>query len=559
MRYKLIVAVSAGLLLTSFVPMLTSSAPVLAGNSVDPSGTPLQQRVAAEPAVPPIIDPSSAAEPTGAAATGPAGTTAVHWIDFVDGRLRYGHDAAGNRLPDFSQVGYHAGDTAPPHVPVVVSLSATSAGDDTARIQAALTQVAALGKPGAVLLGPGSFRLRGTVVVAGSGVVLRGSGSGDGGTRLVGSGAPHRLVRLAGVGSPVVTGATHKVTDDYVPVGARTLTLDDPGDLRAGDRVVVQRPMTAPWIQNIGMNAIPPRASGTPSKPWRPGPGLSFERRVTEVSGHEVTLDVALPQALEKRFTAATVRTYTFDGRIHEAGLEDLAGDGAAFEADPGWQTSYFASGMVTVDAAEDSWVSDVVARHFGSAFGIGHESLRVSILNTESLDESVPQDIHAQPAAYTISGEQSLVSGCKATGSNFHAWITQAVTAGPDVFTRCSATNTGTRNVDAGPHQRWTAGVLYDDVSVTGSGRLALEDRGSMGTGQGWAAANSVLWNCVAPTYRVEDPPTAHNWAFGCKGALEPAHPGHKVGQVVSTGRPVTPRSLYDQQVAERRSAAGG
>jgi polygalacturonase len=47
--------------------------------------------------------------------------------------------------------------------------------DNSARIQAAIDSASAAG--GAVVLAPGTFELEGTVTIAASGVVLRGSGS----------------------------------------------------------------------------------------------------------------------------------------------------------------------------------------------------------------------------------------------------------------------------------------------------------------------------------------------------------------------------------------------
>ena len=52
-------------------------------------------------------------------------------------------------------------------------------GDDAAQIQAAMDSVS---ERGAVLLSPGTYEVAGTVAVGASGVVLRDSGSGDGGT-----------------------------------------------------------------------------------------------------------------------------------------------------------------------------------------------------------------------------------------------------------------------------------------------------------------------------------------------------------------------------------------
>ena len=56
------------------------------------------------------------------------------------GELVYSKDPKGNRLPDFSHVGYHSGEKAIPHVPVKITLE-SSEGDDTKRIQDALDKI----------------------------------------------------------------------------------------------------------------------------------------------------------------------------------------------------------------------------------------------------------------------------------------------------------------------------------------------------------------------------------------------------------------------------------
>lgn len=484
-----------------------------------------------------------------------AASAAPNWISFANGRLAYGTDAQGNRIPDFSRVGYRNGDAPLPDLPVAATVAPQPSGDDTARIQQAIDQVANSGKPGAVQLTAGAYRLEGTLRISASNVELRGAGSGSNGTKLVAAGKLHTLVTIAGTGSRTSAGSAIPAASGYVPVGADRLDVSDASSLHVGDHVIVQRPQEQSWIHAIGMDKIPPRPDGTPSKQWTPNSGLQFDRTITAVTGKTVQFDVSLTNALESQYTHATVTRYAYPGRISGSGLAHLSADGAAFEQDPAWHDDgYFKSQLVSVDAAQDSWVDDVVADHFGSAFTIGQNALRISLLRTSSLDESVPQDVHAQPAAYTISGQETLVRHCVVTGSNVHAWITQARVPGPNVVSRCTATNTGSRILDAGPHQRWASGTLYDDIAMSPpSGHLQLSDRQWMGSGQGWAGANSVLWNCGTGSYLVENPPTAHNWALGCTGKQDKPPAGHRSGEIASPGKHLLPESLYDEQLAER------
>src|SRR5580698_7967742 len=98
------------------------------------------------------------------------------------GRLVYQHLKTGERILDFSYAGYMGGGVALPTPPVKATVS-PSGGDDTAAMQAAIDQVSNLppadGVRGAVLLTAGHFRCNATLRIAASGVVLRGSGSGE--------------------------------------------------------------------------------------------------------------------------------------------------------------------------------------------------------------------------------------------------------------------------------------------------------------------------------------------------------------------------------------------
>ncbi|MFI1400658.1 hypothetical protein [Streptomyces sp. NPDC020681] len=479
------------------------------------------------------------------------GAASSDWVSFRGGKLSYRADAQGNRVPDFSSVGYRGGDASIPDLPVVATLSPSARGDDTARIQAAIKRATR----GAVLLRPGTYRIGGTIKLNRSGIVLRGSN----GTILSGTGKAHTLIELGAKGSAGIrkTGGYYPVTDDYVPVGSAVIHVNAASSkFKAGDRIVVERPMEASWIHAIGMDRIPQRPDGGRTTQWKPVSDINFQRTIAAVRGNTITLDTPLPQALEKPYTHATVSKYTYPGRISGAGVENLTGDGKAFHSHPSWHsTGYFQSTLVSVAAAENSWVRNITARQLSSAFDIGSGALRVSILNTQSLDPGVPQDIHAQPAAYSIAGQQTLIADCRVTGSNQHAWVTQARVPGPNVITRCSATNTGSRLMDAGPHQRWASGTLYDEITMSGGGKLSISDRQWLGSGQGWAGANHVAWNCSVGSYKVEDPPTAHNWAIGCTGKQTPPSNGHNMGQIQSPGQHVLPASLYAAQLRERHA----
>ena len=90
--------------------------------------------------------------------------------------------------------------------------------------------------------------------------------------------------------------------------------------------------------------------------------------------------------------------------------------------------------------------------------------------------------------------------------------FVTQSAAPGPSVFVFCR----GEDSVQStGPHQRWATATLFDNVKINGAG-IELINRNTMGSGQGWAGANMVTWNCRSDWSDVESPPTAQNWAIG-------------------------------------------
>jgi hypothetical protein len=474
------------------------------------------------------------------------------WIQMANGHLVYGQDEQGNQVPDFSSVGYGGGGVPLPNVPTQITLNPQGTGDDTSRIQQALNQVAqiapnAQGIRGAVMLTAGAYHIGGTLSINASGVVLRGVGSGADGTILVAEGQARTLVKMGGSGSWQQSGPVHHVTDAYVPVGSRTFKIDSTAGIAVGDHVIVQRPTTAEWIHAIGMDQIPPRKDGKPIRQWEPDKGLFFDRIITAVNGQQITIDAPLTNALEQQYTDAVVWKYTFPGRISQTGLENLSSDATAFTNAPDYATGgYFNSLFVDVGAVENGWVNNVIIQHYGNGMTIGGLAKWITITNSSSLDVGVPPTADA-PAAFTISGQQSLVEHCQVTGSPIHSWVTQSLTAGPDVFYQCSATGP---KIDAQGHQRWGTGTLFDNMSIP-DGHFALENRGNKGSGQGWSAANDVLWNCMSKDYLVENPPTAHNWAFGCRGTNQTG--AEPQGMIVSPGQAVQPASLYAEQLKER------
>ena len=505
--------------------------------------------------------------------------TPKHWIEFKDGKLIYGVDKNGNRIPDFSTAGYGGGAAEIPNIAVRGTLDPAPFGDDTPRIQAAIAAVAQLpldenGIRGALLLHTGTYRIAGTIKLDASGIVLRGSGTGKDGTILVAEGLPRTVIRIAGQGSWQEAGPRHAILDGYVPIGANSITVDDDHDLKIGDRIIVSWSMDAPFISAIGMDRIPPRKDGRTVRQWEPGMGLKFDRRIVALEhtehGEKITLDATLTTGMY-RSQNPKVWKYTFPGRIAHAGIENLRTDGSAFEKAHNFGTpqtldeqdrfvggGYFDALFAAFDSVEDAWMRNIVISHYPRIVSIEQFARAVTVEHIEGLDINTPET-HAPPHAFGIDGQQSLVQDCSVTASRNHVWMTQSRVAGPNVFRNCSAKGSG---LDAGAHERWATGTLYEGLKIAGA--INIQNRSNMGTGHGWSGANNVLWNCEPDTYVLESPPVAYNWAFGTKGELDNADAerksikrgqggGNPSGQIISPGKHVEPLSLYEEQRRER------
>ncbi|MEU9198403.1 peptidoglycan-binding protein [Streptomyces hundungensis] len=454
-----------------------------------------------------------------------------------------------------------------PKATVAFTLTSTPSGDDTARIQAALNKTAKLpagpsGLRGAVLLAPGTFRVHASLALP-SGVVLRGSGSNTGGTLLSAQGKPGSLITVGGTGTYSAVGKRVAVSDAYVPVGARSLTVDTPGSFHPGDQIIVQRPTTQNWINAIGMDQLPGEA-------WQPSSGILAARTITSVAGRVLTLDAPLTTALDKQYGGGSVWHYALDGQVTQAGIENLAADATAFTKDAHYgkppsgasaDSGAFAARLATFRASHDAWVSNVTLTHFGSGIWAESNASRITVEQVSDLQMAVPAGL-SPPPAFMIGGQQILVKNTTVTGDNIHAWTTQAYAAGPNVFTQGAAHSlTGTGKVDAGPHLKWGSGTLYDQLSITGAqgSFIVRNDYDGGQSGHGWQGANTVFWNTSAARYTLQRPPTADNWGFGMTGTLTPGkHDADlptppETGTLVSPGAPVQPASLYTQQVLER------
>lgn len=541
------------------------------------------------------------------------------------GRLVYQKDEQGNRLPDFSHVGYHSGERDIPHVKTVIKLEPSEDirsvdHDDTERIQAAIDAVGKRnadgnGHRGALLLTRGLYRISGKLLLDKSGVVLRGEGYGPDGTILVATGygdKKHKRTFIT-VGDrrrpDIMQDSKQAITDDYVPIGAHSFTVASCQGYQVGDRIMVYRPSTAKWISHIGCDNIAskwtlisqtqwvkPGSEATrgesPLQPgfyykrdglsgrshvrmkagesweafqervplskngkkldttiqWQPGEyDFYFARKITKIAGNKIWIDAPIVHAMEQRFGGGAIFHYKAPGRVREVGIEDLhlisefadpVPDHPYGDPKESTKSELHAWNAIKLNRnSENVWVRNVSAHYFGWSV-VSLSGFQATVENCVSLG-------HASKIAggrrypFMIDGQRNLVQRCVAIEGR-HEFVNQERTVGPNVFVDCLGLRSKS---SAGPHHRYAVGNLYDNVRS--DHYMESRNRGSSGTGHGWAGAQTCFWNCVAPSFKVEAPPGAISWVIGS-------------GKPSEDDVRVTPVSLYYQQVFDRLGVEG-
>jgi hypothetical protein len=490
----------------------------------------------------------------------------------ADGKLVYIPDGQGNTIPDFSHAGYMGGGVAIPFVPVKETVW-PSAGDNTPAVQEAINRVSSLppesnGFRGAVLLKRGYYSLRSPLRIAAGGVVVRGEGQGETGTILIAYGSfkvdgqNQSDASLIAVGGETcwneVQGSARRITDEYVPVGARSFQVENANGFRIGDTVLICRHGNQDWIVELGMNLE--------NKEWRWEPfTIRFDRVITKIQKNTVTVDAPLVCAIEARWGGGEMVKYTDAGRISQAGIENLRGISdfditvrtnkyGNIDRQPYIGEEYYADenhcwNFISLDNARNVWVRNVTALHFaGSLVRVGQGVKWATVQDCISL-EPVSLRSGGRRFTYQILGQLALVQRC-VSDKGRHSFVLGGYQAcGPNVFLDCKATIPCSSSE---PHSQYVTGALYDNVIAP------LTARFWKGISIGWSGANCVFWNCEGQ-YLIQKPPTAQNYAFGHIGIHATVFNTFyqdltkEDGAIESWDRRVDPPSLYGKQLEDR------
>lgn len=490
------------------------------------------------------------------------------WED-AEGHLQYRHCDKGFLLPDFSHAGYKGGGIDLPQMNVVKTIEPI-AGDNTAHIQAAINEVGTRtantqGLRGALLLKAGIYEIHGTLRVPFSGMVLRGEGDGADpafNTVLFAKGnTPHQRDVLV-VGNSTksnwnsqISGSKSNITSELVPVGTHSFDVEDASLYAVGDQIIIYHPCTQEWLEAIGFGGV-----SDPNELWSVNQfPIVYNRYIAAIDNNTLTVEAPLFYSLNKSLAQSYIYKPNMSGTVYNVGIENLRIDIETLggtDENHAWQAVRFKS-------CENAWAKDCSFVHFGQSGIITEATSRSSFVNCKALD---PVAIITGERMYNFNtyhfSQLNLFDNCYARNGRHNYVSNGTSTTSGNVF--LNSISDGAHSVNEG-HRHWTSGMLFDGHQERNLRRefvLGLYNRVDAGTGHGWSAVHSVLWNCDVTSggiITLHEPPGAQNYAIGCMAKSITGRPYSSIdfplGYVEGTNQSgLYPESLYEAQLADRK-----
>jgi hypothetical protein len=523
----------------------------------------------------------------------------------ADGKLVYNpYSDKGDRVLDWSHCGYKRSEVPIPNVSVVETVQPLSektspfenmfypkGTDNRKQIQAALDRVGdrnpdTNGFKGAILLKKGTYDIDGSLKV-GAGVVLRGEGDGEDGTVLIfntSGGGDAIIIEGEGPITDIDNNRKVRIAQDYLPSGSISLIVEDADLFQKGDFICVKKTVNEKWIEELGMGErlrhIRGGKEGAKKRPWKPE-SYQFEhiRQIKAINGNLITLDMVLPQSFDKQHGGGEVYKVNLKKLGKQSGVEFLRivsnYDKTVKGNDKKLNFKNYNSG-IAFQNVNNCWARNCTMMHFfKSAVSIGKNTRNITVRDCKSLKPVGPVAGGFRYPFLINGGTGHLFYRCY-TEDGRHDFVGGARTMGPSAFVKCTAVRGGMSE----PHHRWGTGYLYDCIKTDGG--IGSFNRGDSGTGHGWAAANTMVWNVDAKSVTVFDPETTgeNNFSIGFTGdfneeSFDPVQlwyantrPGYwgtpqegkyygyaimGSGHIESPGKPVNPASLFIQQLIDR------
>ena len=280
----------------------------------------------------------------------------------------------------------------------------------------------------------------------------------------------------------------------------------------------------------------------------KPGDLVQQPRTITAISGSAITLSIPLTDTLNADYMSPQLVPFTPPTADSEMGLESLS-----ITLSPSCSGriitdhSCKGSALMILPWSTNSYARSISLTGFNNAVNINPNASQVTLQSVSIHRDHATDNGAGYAADIGISGYQVLVvhSGTKGdSDAKSFPIVTQGLTPGPNAVVGHFAQQA---DMQIQPHAHWAHGLLVDNSTAT----TTLINRGTAGSGHGWAINSGVAWNVVGD-WEVQSPPLGTNWGVGMRGSKDK----ETNGSVVAEGKEVSPVSLFEQQLSERGAA---
>lgn len=471
---------------------------------------------------------------------------------------------ADNIIIDYSNCGYMGGGVAIPDVAVKVTLY-PQFGDDRERIQEAINYVSGLdpdenGFRGAVLLKAGTYELSvphaDALQISTSGVVLRGEGQGQDGTILKTSHEKkHQVIATRPERQSFGTSNTTKITDTYVGSGRFGFHVEDISGYAVGDTIFVRFTPNQTWLDEIYANEY----LNSGDEYWSTDLyTMNFERIITSIDGNSITIHSPIILPMQTKFGGGEIIKLSYSrNRLNNVGVENMRLVGTGITPTCAADNPNRLQTAVHFEYTANSWIRGITVLHTSNSLFKLWDSQYITVEDCASIEPLGPKRAGYRYTFYIDAASSHNLCQRTYTDDGRHDYVLGPRIPGPNVFLDGVSERGGTQ----GPHQRWATGTLFDNLKM--QSLIALEHRGTSGSGHSWAGIQSMIWNTESPAI-ICDAPVGHmNYAIGntgderLSGYINNTQPGVYRGHYDQHGTHVAPRSLYLKQLEDRLDLA--
>jgi hypothetical protein len=275
---------------------------------------------------------------------------------------------------------------------------------------------------------------------------------------------------------------------------------------------------------------------------------ITQPRVIKSINSKDITLDIPLTDSLDKKYMSPSLVSVTPPPISKEMGVEHLS-----INLSPTCSGVAIANQTCIDDAihiapwTEDSYVRTVNITGFNAFIAVASNAARITIANVGLFRDADTDNANGYPADISISGTQVLVTHSGQYGlstAKSFAVVSQATVPGPNAVVQ-HVSQSAFQLIY--PHQRWAHGFLADNSDAGAT----LTNRGTSGSGQGWAINAGIAWNVRGPV-EIQSPPLGINWGIGCTGDVS----SDTNGTMIDTGSAVSPASLFAAQLKKRQTS---